>query len=324
MKKKILLLSLIGVLFMTAGCAKIAKLENGQEVVATVDGYSVTADDLYSKMKAKSGSSTLVTLIDTFIANKEQPDSTEITTYAKDKMTSLEKQYTSYGYTWSQVLTNAGYKSSDELLQDLILDRKKTLAAQEYVKSELTESEIQTYYDENISSTITAKHILIEPSTGNTEADKWANALTTAKEVIAKLDSGELTWADAVTKYTADSATKDSEGKLADFTITDITTKYGADFWTAVNNLEAGKYTETPVKSTYGYHIVLKVSATDRPSLEDKLSDIKDALVTKKFDADTDLVAKTWVKIREKYNLSIADTDLNEGYEEGIASYKTN
>ena len=324
MKKKLLLLSLIGVLFMTAGCAKIAKLENGQEVVATVDGYSVTADDLYNKMKAKSGSSTLTTLIDTFIANKEEPDSDEITNYAKDKMTSMEKQYTAYGYTWSEVLTNAGYKSSDELLQDLILDRKKELAAQNYVKGQLSESEINTYYDSNISSTITAKHILIEPTTGNNDADKWANALTTAKEVISKLDSGELSWKDAVTKYTADTTSKDSEGSIADFTITDITTKYGSDFWNAVNGLETGKYTESPVKSTYGYHIILKVSATDRPSLESKLDEIKTAIVTKKFTDDTTLVAKTWVKIREKYNLSIADTDLNEGYETGIAAYKQN
>ena len=309
---------------MTAGCTKIAKLANGQEVVATIDGYSVTADDLYNKLKEKSGSSTLVTLIDTYIANKAYPDSNDITKYANDKMTEMQNQYSSYGYTWQQVLSNAGYKSSDELLQDLILDRKKTLVAQDYVKDQLTEAEINTYYDQNISSTITAKHILIEPTTGNSDADKWANALITAKDVISKLDSGELKWADAVTKYSADSASKDSEGKIADFTISDITTKYGTDFFNAVNNLQNGKYTESPIKSTYGYHIILKVSATDKPSLESKLADIKNAIVIKKFSDDTDLVAKTWVKVRAKYNLSIPDSDLNDGYNAGIASYKQN
>ena len=45
MKKKLLVV--LGACLLTVtGCGKVPKLENGQEVVASIDGFNLTAEDL--------------------------------------------------------------------------------------------------------------------------------------------------------------------------------------------------------------------------------------------------------------------------------------
>ena len=69
-KKKIFVLVLVMTLMLT-GCGQIATLENREEVVAKLDGKTITAEDLYSELKKQGGAVTLTNMIDNFIVGKE-------------------------------------------------------------------------------------------------------------------------------------------------------------------------------------------------------------------------------------------------------------
>lgn len=321
MKKKLLVASLCGLVLLTGGCAKIAKLENGKEVVASIDGYDITAEDLYEKLKEDNGAGTLVNLIDKFIIDKEIETTSDIKEYVDQQLNYIKAQYDAMGYDFTSELINAGYASEAEFKEYIMENRKKTLVAENYYKETLSEDAIKAYYEKEIYGEITAKHILIKPSEDTEEAE--AEALKLANEVITKLNSGELSWADAVKEYSNDTASSSKEGLISSFTKQDVS-DYGDDFFNSVLKLEDGKYTTTPVKSTYGYHIIMKVSQADKPSLEDATDTIKENLTDNAFSEDSNLAAKLWIKIREKYNLNIGDTVLNENYKTNIDSIESN
>ena len=90
--KKIVSAFLIGVLFLTAGCAKTPKLENGKEVFASIDGYKITADDLYAELKERGGLSVMLDMIDKKIVDKEITDKTGAESYA-DGQVAMYKEY---------------------------------------------------------------------------------------------------------------------------------------------------------------------------------------------------------------------------------------
>ena len=73
MKKKVLMLVLCGAFALT-GCAKSPKLSDGKEIVASIDGKQITAEELYDSMKEQYGTGVLVDLIDKFIISKEITD----------------------------------------------------------------------------------------------------------------------------------------------------------------------------------------------------------------------------------------------------------
>ena len=65
MTKTIALILFAGLLL--TGCGKIPTLENGQQVVASVDGKSFTAEELYQELKGQGGNFVLTDMIDKFI-----------------------------------------------------------------------------------------------------------------------------------------------------------------------------------------------------------------------------------------------------------------
>ena len=72
MKKKLGIICL-GALLL-AGCGT-PKLENGKEAVITFkDDAKISVDDLYTKLKDEYGLNALISMIDTYILEKEFPD----------------------------------------------------------------------------------------------------------------------------------------------------------------------------------------------------------------------------------------------------------
>ena len=143
------------------------------------------------------------------------------------------------------------------------------------------------------------------------EAKKTAEeeAKKTAEEVISKLQNGEK-WADLVSEYSEDEASKEDEGLIADFTKGDVVD----EFFDAVVDLNDNEYTKEPVKSTYGYHIILRVKATEKPELKDVKDKVITSIVDNKLTNDTNLYNNTWVKIRESYDLKINDSTIKDSY----------
>lgn len=321
MKKKKLLIGLISLgVLATTGCGKIPKLENGEEVIASLDGKNFTANDLYNELKKQGGSSVLVNMIDTFIANQEITDSKEAEEYATSLIKRYKLSYEQNGADFEAALISNGYANEEEFKNVIAIDYKKSEIAKKYIKEAITEDELKDYYDNHISDELSVKHILIAPevSDGATDEEKTNAenaALEKAKNLIEQLNNG-ADFETLAKENSDDDATKDNGGVINNV----VKEGYVTEFWNAAYALENGKYTNEPVKTQYGYHIIYKVSHTPKKSLDEMKETLYNKIVSAKISADSNLEQKTWVKIREKYNLSINDSTIDSTYKSSIKS----
>lgn len=318
MKKKLSVLFCL-TLLLCSGCGQKTEIElkDGNQVIASVDGYDVTAEELFEKMKGSYGAQVLTNLLDTFIANKEVETTDEIKNQAKTEIGNMKSYYESYGYTWSDVLSQYGYENEDALIDEYMLSLKQEQASKNYIKENVTDEEINTYYNSEIYGNFTVKHILIIPDvnddmTDDEKSKSKNDAYEKAKEVIEKLNNGEK-WSDLVKTYSEDEGTSGNDGQLT-FTKGEVVN----EFFEASKNLKDGEYTTEPVESTYGYHIIYRVSLSEKPALDKVKNDVIDSIVENKINNDSNLMTNSWLKIREKYNLTITDTELNNKYNDLI------
>lgn len=321
MKKKKLLIGLISLgVLATTGCGKIPKLENGEEVVASLDGKNFTANDLYNELKKQGGSSVLVNMIDTFITNQEITDSKEAKEYAASLIKQYKLSYEQNGADFEAALISNGYANEDEFKEVIATDYKKSEIAKKYIKADITNDELKDYYDNHISDELSVKHILIAPEVSDDATDEEKTnaenaALEKTKNLIEQLNNG-ADFDTLAKENSSDDATKDNGGVINNV----VKEGYVTEFWNAAYALENGKYTTEPVKTQYGYHIIYKVSHTEKKSLDEMKDTLYNKIVSEKISNDSSLEQKTWVKIREKYNLSINDSTIDSTYKSSIKS----
>ncbi len=321
MKKKKLLIGLISLgVLATTGCGKIPKLENGEEVVASLDGKNFTANDLYNELKKQGGSSVLVNMIDTFITNQEITDSKEAEEYAASLIKQYKLSYKQNGADFEAALISNGYANEDEFKKVIATDYKKSEIAKKYIKADISDDELKDYYDNHISDELSVKHILIAPEVSDNATDEEKTnaenaALEKAKNLIEQLNNG-ADFDTLAKENSSDDATKDNGGVINNV----VKEGYVTEFWNAAYALENGKYTTEPVKTQYGYHIIYKVSHTEKKSLDEMKDTLYNKIVSEKISNDSSLEQKTWVKIREKYNLAINDSTIDSTYKSSIKS----
>lgn len=316
MNKKILI-SLAAFLLLT-GCGS-QTLKNGEKVVAKMDGKKISAESLYSEFKKQGGATVLTNMIDEYVVNKEIKTDDDAKSYADSQLKSYKDSYESYGMDFNAALANAGYKSEEAFKETLILDYKKKVVTENYVKENVTDDDINEYYKEKIFGDIEAKHILISPNTkdGMTDEEKEEaekKAKKEAEKIIKKLDNGE-DFEKLAKKYSDDKGTASKGGKL--------TVTYGSvvdEFWNGVNELKDGEYSKKPVKSEYGYHIIYRIKQKAKPKLSKVKDDIIDKIVEERINNDSTLQTKALVAIRKKYNLKISDSSLKKSYNNSVKS----
>lgn len=317
MKKTLTICTIAGIILLS-GCGTKVKLKDGKEVVASLKDKEFTAEELFDELKGKYGNTVLLNMIDSYIIDQEISDNSSYESKAKAELSSMKQYYEQYGTEWSTVLGYYGFSTDDEFLKSYIETNKRKDIVKKYLKEEVTDDEIEKYYEKEIYGDYTVKHILINVSTSTSMTDEEKetaknDAKKKAEEVIEKLNNGEK-WSDLVKEYSDDDNTKDDDGNLPSFTNGD----YVDSFFDATIALEDGEYTKEPVETTYGYHIIYRVSATDKPSLEDAKDDCLEGIVTNKLDNDDNLLSDTWVSIREKYELNIADDTIEKAYKKSL------
>ena len=311
MKKKILMLSLVLPLVLLTACGKNPKLKNGEEVVVKVDGLKITADKLYGELKGNYGYNTAMNMIDEYIAGKEVKDSDEIDAYVNSTVEYYTSYATSSGMTLEAFLEYNGINSVDEFKTKIKNQRKLELAVKNEIGKSFTDEEIETYYNENYSEKLTVKHILIK---FDEDEDDYDEAYNTALTLIGKLQETSKndltsTFDDLAYEYSADSSYSNG-GLIENFMSSSVL----PEFWDASKALKAGEFTTTPVKTSYGYHVILKVSETEKPTLKDAKEEIRTKLAEKKISEDSNIQDATLIALRKKYNLKIYDTDIEKGY----------
>lgn len=317
MKKK--LICILAVLLLVTSCGKVPKLKNGDEAVVTMKDGDISVEDLYSEMKEKYALDMLITKIDTAILNNVYKTDDEEKNYIDKQLETIKYYYETYYKSqyksFQEYLTQNGVESEDELKENIRLTYKRNKAIKDYVKSIITDKEIEKYYDEEIFGDISASHILIKPEYDDNASDEEKKeaekkALKEAKEVIAKLKKGE-DFAELAKEYSDDSSNSKSGGKLADFNHGQMVEA----FEEAAKELKVGSYTTTPVKTEFGYHIILKTAQKDKPALKEVKDDIISDLTDEKLKDDSSLEVTALVELRKKHKVEIQDKDIKKLYE---------
>lgn len=317
MKKK--LICILAVLLLVTSCGKVPKLKNGDEAVVTMKDGDISVEKLYSEMKEKYALDMLITKIDTAILNNVYKTDDEEKNYIDKQLETIKYYYETYYKSqyksFQEYLTQNGVESEDELKENIRLTYKRNKAIKDYVKSIITDKEIEKYYDEKIFGDISASHILIKPEYDDNASDEEKKqaekkALKEAKEVIAKLKKGE-DFAELAKEYSDDSSNSKSGGKLADFNHGQMVEA----FEDAAKDLKVGSYTTTPVKTEFGYHIILKTAQKDKPALKEVKDDIISDLTDEKLKDDSSLEVTALVELRKKHKVEIQDKDIKKLYE---------
>ena len=317
MKKK--LICILAVLLLVTSCGKVPKLKNGDEAVVTMKDGDISVEKLYSEMKEKYALDMLITKIDTAILNNVYKTDDEEKNYIDKQLETIKYYYETYYKSqyksFQEYLTQNGVESEDELKENIRLTYKRNKAVKDYVKSIITDKEIEKYYDEEIFGDISASHILIKPEYDKNASDEEKKeaekkALKEAKEVIAKLKKEE-DFAELAKEYSDDSSNSKSGGKLADFNHGQMVEA----FEDAAKELKVGSYTTTPVKTEFGYHIILKTAQKDKPALKEVKDDIISNLTDEKLKDDSTLEVTALVELRKKHKVEIQDKDIKKLYE---------
>ena len=320
MKKKIIYgITTVLAISLLTGCGA-AKLKNGEELVAKVDNYKISADDLYSEMKEKYAVKTLIDNIDhQLLDTTYKTDETE-TKAIENQIEEIKKTYGSNDQIFEQIIKQVyNVESVDELKAMLSLDYKRDLAIKDYVKEKVvTVEEVTTYYDTKVIGDVKASHILIKPNAKDSDSEetktkKENEAKKKAEEIIKKLDNGE-DFAKLAKKYSDDKGTASKGGNLGYFNMDD---DFEENFVSAAAALKKGAYSKEPVKTKYGYEIILKVNEKDKKKKDDLESTIRQTLADEKIkeDSSTTTYYKRLRDWRESKGLKFEDKELKKMYD---------
>ncbi len=293
---------------------KNTKTSKGDDIVAKLNGKVITADELYSELKTQGGRSILTSMIDEYILDKEYKTTDEMKKTAEATVKSYKS---SYGDKYKTFLSNYGISDDSELKNILIQQSKQEKVVEAYIKKNITDSEMKSYYDNNIKGDIKASHILISVDENATDEDK-EKAKKKAEEIIEKLKNGE-DFAKLAKKYSDDDESKKDGGNLGYFNTGDMVEA----FEEAAYKLSVDEYTTEPVKTTYGYHIIKKTGEKEKPSFEKSKSTIIEKIVDDKKENDTTITAKAMKALREKYKLNIKDKYLKKAYNDYVENSLT-
>ncbi len=314
MKKKIILVSLIALTL--CGCGKVSKLKNGENAVVSFEGLdSISVDSLYDNMKDRYAVTILIDMIDKEILFKEYANKEDdAKKYAEDTVKSLQKNYDSEEELLNAIQSYYGYNSLKDFKEYIKLNYYRDLATTDYAKKQITDKQIENYYETKTVGDIEASHILItvDVKDGATDEEKTKaeeKAKKKAEEVIEKLNNGE-DFTTLAKEYSKDDATKDKGGALGKFNKGEM----DEAFETAAYALKVDEYTKEPVKSSYGYHIIKKTKEYDKKELKDVKDSIIETLANELTTNDKTISITAIGELRKEKGMNIEDSELKSSY----------
>lgn len=312
-------------------------------VAATVDGTNITEDTIskqimstrtsggyeddaawasYLKGQGKTPESlreeTIRTVAGNFLLSKAVEEY-GITVSDEDVNESFENAAANYGGTESmmELLSQLGYtEASYKATIKSSLEQQK-LKEEVAPEKEPTDEEILAYFNDNVSTYNDARrssNLLVKVDSDASDEDK-EKARATAQEALDKINSGELSFEDAVEKYSEDTGSKDDGGDVGWDKLTSFVTEY-QDALTALSKDQISGIVET----TYGYHII---KCTDYFHVDEKAdsidqipSEIKDAIVSSLKSSQVEEDYNAWLesyidKSDLKINAMPADVPYN-------------
>lgn len=316
MNKKILLgaITTLGLLTLT-GCGKSAEVDSKN--VVEMKGTKITAQEFFDDIK-EDHIKELIDKMDHKLLDEEYKETDEEDRYVEEQIDTLKTTYANGDEeTFKSILpTYFGVDTVKELEDSIRIEYKREQAINDYIEKNISDKEVENYYNTYTTGEVTASHILIKSDAKSTDsADVQAKAEEKAKneaeKIIKELDAG-ADFAELAKKYSDDQATAKNGGSLGSFSPDDMVEQFAA----AVKELKVNEYTKKPVKTTYGYHIILKTAEEDKPELKDVEKSIREKLRTQKLDADKSLYYKSLKEFRESKGLKFGDSTMKKAYDD--------
>ncbi|MGX6444240.1 peptidylprolyl isomerase [Neobacillus sp. K501] len=261
------------------------------DAIAKFDGESISKEELYDEMVELYGAAT----VDQIIADKivvAEAKKQKITISTKEIDKELDQLKESYG---GEDAFNQMLESNNTTLAALKDDITNYLTLRKLLEKEIeiSDEDLQTYFDENKDSLgeaeqVKASHILVEDE-------------NKAKEIKAKLDAGE-DFAELAKEFSTDESTKESGGELGYFEKGTMVAEFDeVAFTLPVNQIS------DPVKSEYGYHIIKVEDKKEakEANFEDSKDKMKETLLEEKMETEY----PTWLEEKKK------DYDIENSFE---------
>ena len=297
---------------------RIATLKDGTQPVVKVGGKTYTANNLYEKMKDYYSVSLLLDQIDNDLLTKLYPEDDAMTKKIQENAEyylNMYKQY--YNYTQEEFLEKNGFSSYEAFLEYLRLDYRRNKYLDDYVEKNLSDNEIQKYYDDNVYGDINTQHVLVEvKSSDDDKSDKLsdADAKKLAEEIITKLNDG-TSW-DTIKKDYKDKVTFEDLGYQSwDASLEE-------SFMTALKGMEDNSYSKEPVKTSYGYHVIYRLDQKKKPSLKNAKEKVINKMVADKKSKDSNLLYKSLISLRNEKKIKFSDTVMQGKYDSYCKQYK--
>lgn len=293
---------------------RIATLKDGTQPVAEIDGYTVTANDLYEDMKDVYSISSLLDKIDNKILEEKYPETDEMNDELKQQAESYYSAYKQYYKMDKETfLSNNGFGSEKAFLEYLRPQYRRNKYAEDYIKTLISDKEVEKYYEDKVYGDINTKHILVKVDSSASDEDK-KKAEDLAKEIISKLNDGKSF--DEVKEEYKDQITYEELGYKS------YNANLESAYMEAMQKLENNSYSKEPVKTSYGYHVIYRIDQKEKPALEDVKEEIIDSLVSEKKSEDKNISYVALDKMREESGLKFSDTVLEKKYNTYMSQYK--
>lgn len=293
---------------------RIATLKDGTQPVAEIDDYTVTSNDLYEDMKDVYSISSLLDKIDNKILEEKYPETDEMNDELKQQAESYYSAYKQYYKMDKETfLSNNGFGSEKAFLEYLRLQYRRNKYAEDYIKTLISDKEVEKYYEDKVYGDINTKHILVKVDSSASDEDK-KKAEDLAKEIISKLNNGKSF--DDVKEEYKDQITYEELGYKS------YNANLESAYMEAMQKLENNSYSKEPVKTSYGYHVIYRIDQKEKPALEDVKEEIIDSLVSEKKSEDKNISYVALDKMREESGLKFSDTVLEKKYNTYMSQYK--
>lgn len=282
---------------------RIATLENGEMPIVTIDNNQITADEYYSNLKDITSIEYLLDKIDTKILDQKYETTLEIKKQVQETMNETKKEYIDYyNCTETEFLTNNGFNTEEEFYNYMLLEHKRKLYLEEYVYSNIKDSEINNYYIKNLINDFEIKYI--------------SGKETVLEKVLDDLES--MSYDDVIKKYQKQVTYKDYS--YVSFDDNEI----NKDIYNEALELDENSYTKTLVSINNVYYIIFKGDIKEKDDVKVLKDRIKKKITDEKISNDiyNKLYYKALIILRNEANLVFNDTIFKEQYDDYLSLYK--
>lgn len=320
MKKKVIILGLCTL--MVCGCGKtIPTLENGEEAVVTFsNGDKISVDELYNDLKSNYALDSLINLVDKKILEDKYKNELESAQeYADSTMKSLEENYGDDLLTAIQSYTS--YSTVEAYENYVYLSYLQNLAIEDYAKTQITEKEMKSYYEDNVYGDVLVNHILVTPdvkddATDDQKTKAEEEAQETIKTIIAKLKESKdvkKTFTELAKEYSEDESTKEDGGSLGYINDGTLSESYDEILKEAFQ-LKNGEFSTEVITTELGYHVIFREASKEKAAYDNVKDTIQETLANNLLSEDATIATKAMQDLRKEYGVDIIDSEIKNQY----------